>query len=65
MTLTDIARQVRIFEKAGHKIARPSHANPYIFWGDYLMEVHGIARLEFPRLTADDLAATDWDFLKE
>ena len=61
-TLADFAGSDKLFK-------RPMHAHPYVFYqpgGGHLMEITADGRRAFyPRLTAEDLTATDWEEVAE
>ena len=57
-TLADLAGSTGLFK-------RPRHAVPYCWWQDTLREAHEDGSRCMPRLTAEDLTATDWEEVVE
>ena len=52
------------FANSGKVFKRPDHAAPYTFGPegrDHLKEVESDGRKHLPRLTSDDVTATDWE----
>jgi hypothetical protein len=52
-TLADFANSLNTFK-------RPKHGNAYVFL-EHLLEIDANGRLFLPKLTAEDLTATDWE----
>ena len=64
MTLTQIASEYRS-GFGGEYFKRPNHANKYTFWQNTIMELIMVgSRPDWPRLTVDDLNATNWEFVE-
>ena len=55
-TLADFAGSLKKFK-------RPMHSNAYVVW-EHLLEIDANGRKFLPRLTAEDLTATDWEEVK-